>query len=211
MSFHEALFPTDVSLGARGGPERRTEIVMTGSGREERNQRWSRSRRKWNAGYGVKRLSQIEPVIAFFEERRGRLYGFRWRDPLDNRSCAAGAQPTPFDQVLGVGDGVRTQFQIVKKYGVNFAPYLRAICKPVAGAVRVAVGGAEIAPANFSVDTTTGLITFAPGQTPAPSLAVTAGFIFDTPARFDADYLEIDIASFEAGEIPQIPLIEIFP
>lgn len=211
MSFHEALFPTDVSLGARGGPERRTEIVTTGSGREERNQSWSRSRRKWNAGYGVKRLSQIEPVIAFFEERRGRLYGFRWRDPLDHRSCVAGAQPTPFDQLLGLGDGERAQFQIIKKYGVIFAPYMRDIHKPVAGSVRVAVGGAEIAPANYSVNSTTGLITFAPGHLPGATQAVTAGFIFDTPARFDADYLEIDMASFEAGEIPQIPLIEIFP
>ncbi len=211
MSFHEALFPTDVSLGARGGPERRTEVVTTGSGREERNQRWSRSRRKWNAGYGVKRLSQIEPVIEFFEERRGRLYGFRWRDPLDHRSCAAGGQPTPFDQLLGSGDGVRAQFQIVKKYGANFAPYARDIHKPVSDSVRVAVGGVESALANYSVNWTTGLVTFAPGHIPGATLAVTAGFVFDTPARFDADYLEIDMAAFEAGEIPQIPLIEIFP
>lgn len=211
MSFHEAVFPTDVSLGARGGPERRTEIVLTGSGREERNQSWSRSRRKWNAGYGVKRLSQIEPVIAFFEERRGRLYGFRWRDPLDHRSCAAGGPATPLDQLLGVGDGTRAQFQLVKKYGANFAPYLRDIIKPVADSVRVAVAGLEVAPVNFSVNATTGVITFASGQIPAATQAVTAGFIFDTPARFDTDYLEIDAASFNAGEIPQIPLIEVFP
>ena len=211
MSFHEALFPTDVSLGARGGPERRTEIVLTGSGREERNQRWSRSRRKWNAGYGVKRLSQIEPVIAFFEERRGRLYGFRWRDPLDHRSCGAGSPPTPLDQLLGVGDGARAVFQIVKKYGANFAPYARDILKPVAGSVRVAVGGVELSPANYSVDGATGLLTFAPGHVPGATLTVTAGFLFDTPPRFDADYLEIDAASFQAGEIPQIPLIEIYP
>lgn len=211
MSFHEALFPTDVSLGARGGPERRTEIVLTGSGREERNQSWSRSRRKWNAGYGVKRLSQIEPVIAFFEERRGRLYGFRWRDPVDHRSCMAGAACTPLDQLLGVGNGTRSQFQLVKQYGASFAPYVRDINKPVIGSVRVAVAGVEIAPVNYSVNAVTGVITFAPGQIPAPSQNVTAGFIFDTPARFDTDYLEIDAASFNAGEIPEIPLIEVFP
>jgi uncharacterized protein (TIGR02217 family) len=209
MSFHEALFPTDISLGARGGPERRTDVVLTGSGREERNQRWSRSRRKWNAGYGVKRLSQIELVTAFFEERRGRLYGFRWRDPLDHRSCAAHATPSPTDQLIGAGNGVNRSFQLAKTYGSAFAPYRRDILKPVAGSVRIAVAGAETSPANISVDHQTGVITFAPGYTPAAGAAVTAGFLFDTPARFDADYLEIDMASFQAGEIPQIPLIEI--
>lgn len=211
MSFHEALFPTDVSLGARGGPERRTEIVTTGSGREERNQRWSRSRRKWNAGYGVRRLAQIEAVIAFFEERRGRLYGFRWRDPVDHRSCAAGAQPDPLDQVLGQGDGARPEFQLVKRYGGTFEPYAREILKPVAGSVRIAVGGVEKAASHFTADIATGRVVFAPAHVPAAGAVVTAGFVFDTPARFDADYLEVDVASFEAGEIPDIPLIEIFP
>ncbi|MFN3888974.1 MAG: TIGR02217 family protein [Beijerinckiaceae bacterium] len=209
MSFHETLFPVDVSMGARGGPERRTEIVVTGSGREERNQRWSRSRRKWNAGYGVKRLSQIESVVAFFEERRGRLYGFRWRDPLDNRSCPAGAAPTPLDQTLGVGDGQRAEFQLVKHYGSSFAPYTREIRKPASGSVRVAVDGVEIASSNFAVSAVTGLVTFEAAHVPQTGASVTAGFLFDTPARFDADYLEIDVASFEAGEIPDIPLIEI--
>lgn len=211
MSFHEALFPTDVSLGARGGPERRTEIVLTGSGREERNQRWSRSRRKWNAGYGVRRLAQIETILAFFEERRGRLYGFRWRDPLDHRSSPAGATPTPLDQTLGQGDGARAEFQLVKRYGAAFEPYARDIVKPVAGSVRVAVNGVERSPAHFAVNAASGRIVFSPAHVPAAGAVVTAGFLFDTPARFDADYLEIDVASFEAGEIPQIPLIEIFP
>lgn len=211
MSFHEALFPTDISLGARGGPERLTEIVLTGSGREERNQRWSRSRRKWNAGYGVRRLAQIEAVLAFFEERRGRLYGFRWRDPLDHRSCAAGASPTPLDQNLGSGDGARAQFQLVKRYGAAFDPYLRDIVKPVASSVRVAVNGVEQPPARYALDAASGRIVFAPAHVPPMSASVTAGFMFDTPARFDADYLEIDVASFEACAIPQIPLIEIFP
>ena len=143
MSFHEILFPTGISLGARGGPERLTEVVLTGSGREERNQRWRRSRRKWNAGYGVRRLSDIDQVVAFFEERRGRLFGFRWRDPLDHRSCAPGVAPGPRDQVLGIGNGSRTQFQLVKTYGQAFDPYARDISKPVAGSVRIAVAGVE--------------------------------------------------------------------
>jgi uncharacterized protein (TIGR02217 family) len=40
---------------------------------------------------------------------------------------------------------------------------------------------------------------------------VTAGFHFDVPARFDSDFLEVDLAAFAAGEIPSIPIVEIRP
>jgi len=68
--FHEVRFPLDVSLDGRGGPERRTEIVALGSNREARNARWAHSRRRYEAGYGVKTLAQLAQVIDFFEERR---------------------------------------------------------------------------------------------------------------------------------------------
>jgi len=110
MAFHEIQFPIDISLGATGGPERRTEIVTLGSGREERNTRWAHSRRRYNAGYGVKNLDQIHQVIRFFEEQRGRLHGFRWRDPVDHKSCQPSSVPTSQDQVVGVGDGIKDLF-----------------------------------------------------------------------------------------------------
>ena len=211
MTFHETLFPLDVALGARGGPERRTDVVLTGSGREERNQRWAHSRRRWDAGYGVKSLGAISRVIDFFEERRGKLYGFRWRDRSDCKSCAPNLAPAPLDQVLGSGDGVLREFQLVKCYGAAFAPYLRDIAKPVAGSLRVAVGGVEAASARFEIDPTSGIVRFAATHVPPPGAIVSAGFMFDAPARFDTDYLEIDLAAFEAGEIPKIPLVEIIP
>lgn len=205
--FHEVRFPLDVSLNGRGGPERRTEIVTLGSNRESRNARWAHSRRRYEAGYGVKTLAQLSEVIAFFEERRGRLYGFRWRDRADFASCAPGATVSPGDQRIGDGDGATRAFQLTKTYGGAFAPYLRSISKPVAGSVRVAVNGAERAASQFSVDTTTGLVTLS--VAPPAGAAVTAGFHFDVPVRFDTDYLEIDMQAFEAGAIPKIPVIEI--
>jgi uncharacterized protein (TIGR02217 family) len=211
MSFHEILFPLDVALGARGGPERRTDVILTGSGREERNQRWAHSRRRWDAGYGVKSLGAIAQVIDFFEERRGKLYGFRWRDRSDCKSCAPNLAPTPLDQVLGTGDGVLRGFQLVKRYGAAFAPYKRDIAKPVAGSLRVAVAGVEAGSARFELDSTSGVLRFAATHVPPPGAIVSAGFVFDTPARFDTDYLEIDLAAFEAGDIPKIPLVEIIP
>ena len=211
-NFHEVQFPLDIALRGRGGPERRTDVVLTGSGREERNARWADSRRRYDAGYGVKTLAAIQAIVAFFEERRGRLYGFRWRDRLDYKSCASNANPGPLDQIIGVGDGVTATYQLVKTYGASFAPYARAISKPVDASVRVAVGGVErLVGTDFSVDAASGIVSFKPGQVPASAAIVTAGFLFDVPVRFDADFLEIDLAAFEAGEIPKIPLIEIRP
>jgi uncharacterized protein (TIGR02217 family) len=208
--FHEALFPLDVALQGRGGPERRTDIVALGSNREARNARWAHSRRRYEAGYGVKSLAQLAAVIDFFEERRGRLYGFRWRDRADHSSAAPGAALSPLDQPIGVGDGTTASFQLAKTYGASFAPYSRAIVKPIEASLRIAVAGVEkMKDTHFSLDATTGIVTFASAALPASGAAVTAGFLFDVPARFDTDYLEIDLSSFEAGEIPRIPIIEI--
>jgi uncharacterized protein (TIGR02217 family) len=207
MAFDDVRFPTAISRGSSGGPERRTEIVVTGSGAEERNSRWANSRRRYNAGFGVKSLDDIHTVIAFFEERRGRLHGFRWRDHRDWKSCAPRAQPSALDQVIGVGDGTRAGFQLVKRYGSGLRDYLRTITKPVAGSVRVAVAGTAVT--GFTVDGLTGIVTFASNRIPAAGAQVTAGFEFDVPVRFDTDELRINLAQFEAGDIPEIPLVEI--
>jgi uncharacterized protein (TIGR02217 family) len=210
VPFHEVRFPTAVALGASGGPERRTEIVALGSGHEERNSRWADSRRRYNAGYGVHTLDDLHAVVAFFEERRGRLYGFRWRDRVDWKSCAPSAAPAATDQAIGTGDGVTAAFQLATTYGGAHAAYARAIRKPVAGTVLVAVAGVPKAEGvDWTLDATTGLVTFLPGAIPAAAAAITAGFEFDVPVRFDSDRLEVNLATFAAGDIPAIPLVEI--
>ncbi len=210
MSFHEVRFPTAISRGASGGPERRTDVIVLGSGAEERNARWADSRRKYNAGYGIRSIDDLHAVIAFFEERRGRLYGFRWKDHTDFKSCAPSAVPAKDDQVIGTGDGTNDTFQLTKRYGGGFAPYSRKIAKPVAGTVLVAVDGVlKSEGVDYTLDTTTGLVVFLPGAIPAAGASVTAGFEFDVPVRFDSDRLEINLASFEHGTIPSIPIVEV--
>ncbi len=210
MAFHEVRFPTAISLGASGGPERRTEIVTLGSGFEERNSRWASSRRRYNAGYGVKSMSDLNSVIAFFEERRGRLHAFRWHDRMDNLSGEPGSTPDILDQIIGQGDGANADFPLKKTYGQVYLPFERIIGKPEASSVRVAVGGVESTDGtDFTVDTTTGIVTFLSGSIPAPGIAITAGFRFDVPVRFDTDFLEINLTAFDAGDIPNIPLIEV--
>lgn len=210
MGFHEVRFPAGISLGATGGPERRTEIVVLGSGAEERNSRWADSKRVYNAGYGVKRVDDLHAVIDFFEERRGRLHGFRWKDWSDYKSCAPNGTVNPLDQEIGVGDGVTASFQLIKTYGSAFAPWAREIKKPVSGTVLVAVASvAKTEGVHFNVDHTTGIVTFTGGNIPALDEVITAGFEFDVPVRFDTDKLEINLNLIEAGDIPSIPIVEI--
>lgn len=210
MSFHEIRFPTAISFHSSGGPERKTEIVTLGSGFEERNAVWANSRRRYDVGYGVKTLDDLHAVIGFFEARMARLYGFRLKDFSDFKSCAPGASVSPTDQAIGTGDGSEAQFQLVKTYISGSASWVRTINKPVSGTVRVAVAGVEkTITTHFTVDTATGIITFTAGNIPTVGQAITAGFEFDTPVRFDTDSLVINLANFQAGEIPSIPLAEI--
>jgi uncharacterized protein (TIGR02217 family) len=208
MSFHEVRFPAALSLGSSGGPERRTQIVTLASGHEERNSPWAHGRRRYDAGLGLRSLDDIHVVLGFFEARMGRLFGFRWKDWADHKSCAPSATPGPFDCHLGEGDGTARVFALRKVYVSGPASYARPLAKPVAGTVRVAVGGVELAEgAGFSVNPTTGTVTLAE---PAPAGAgVTAGFEFDVPVRFDTDRIEVNLAAFAAGEIPSIPVIEV--
>ncbi len=206
MAFHKIRFPLDVALGARGGPERATDVVTLASGAEERNSRWAHARRRYNAGYGIKSRVDMQAVLAFFEERRGRFHSFLWRDALDHGSNGFAA-PTPFDQQIGIGDAAQKSFQLVKRYGADFDPYDRPITKPLAASVRVAVAGVELGAAGFEVDDLTGLVTL--DLAPPIGDPVTAGFEFDVPVRFDIDRLDIELSSFDAAEAPSIPLIEV--
>nr|WP_321510042.1 DUF2460 domain-containing protein [uncultured Hyphomonas sp.] len=199
-NFHEVNFPVPLALAASGGPERKTEVVTLASGAEARNALWAGSRRRWDVGSAVTRLDTLQTVVAFFEARGGRLNGFRFRDALDDRSCAPGAAVSATDQVIGTGDGVTDTFQLVKAYG----GYARRILKPVAGSVVVAVDGA---PVSASVDAATGLVTLE--AAPAEGAVVTAGYRFDCPVRFDADRLDVNLEAFGAGRVLSIPLIEL--
>jgi uncharacterized protein (TIGR02217 family) len=210
QGFHEVLFPTAISFGATGGPERRIEIVRMTSGAETRNARFQASRRRYDAGTGVRSLEDLHQLIAFFEARRGSLHGFRFRDPFDMKSTAPGGTPAELDQPIGTGDGSAREFQLVKVYGSGADAYSRAIAKPVEGTVRVAVDGVEkVEGIDFSVDATTGVVTFVPAETPGASASVTAGYQFDVPVRFDLEHLSISLTAFQAGQIPTVPLIEI--
>lgn len=209
QSFHEVRFPIDISFGATGGPERRTEIVALTSGREKRNLRHAHSRRRFDAGTGVRSMTELYEIVEFFEARRGPFHGFRFRDPFDMKSCSPEAQPTALDQLLGIGDGEKSRFQLIKWYGEGDDAYARPIRKPVDESVLISVGGVASEPESFQVDIETGVVTFVDGLAPGVGQELRAGYEFDVPARFDTERIEINLTAFNAGQIPSIPIVEL--
>jgi len=207
-AFHEVLLPLPFALGASGGPERRVDIVTLASGREVRNTPWAHGRRRYDIGGAVRTLDDLNALVAFFEARRGKLHGFRFRDPFDCKSCAPSATPSAIDQLIGVGDGATTAFQLIKTYGSGDSAYARPIVKPVAGSVLIAVNGAAVS-SGYAVDTATGLVSFT--SAPAAGAAIRAGFTFDTPVRFDIDVLDLSLDAFGAGRALAVRLVEIQP
>ncbi|MCA2993304.1 DUF2460 domain-containing protein [Gemmatimonas sp.] len=206
MPFHEVRFPDTISRGARGGPERRTQIVTLSSGDEERNASWANSRRRYDVAYGIRRADDLAAVVAFFEARNGRLHGFRFKDWSDYRSGLPSAAIAATDQPIGTGTGSQTAFQLTKRYASGVQFWTRTIAKPVAGTVVMALGGVPQG-SGWSVDLATGIVTFL--TAPGSGVAITAGFEFDVPVRFDNDTLDVTLDVERLGSITSIPLVEI--
>ncbi|MCY1664165.1 DUF2460 domain-containing protein [Rhizobium sp. SL86] len=211
MSFHEVRFPLRLALGVTGGPVRRTDIVSLSNGRENRNARWRQARRSYDAGSGIRSVADLYEALAFFEARRGQLYGFRFRDPIDFASAGPLQPVRPTDQLIGTGDGATQSFQLVKTYADGGGGVVRSIAKPVSGTVVLALNGAAVPSDRYSVNTATGVVTFQAGHMPGPGVEIRAGYEFDVPVRFDTDRIEVNLSAFQAGRIPAIPITEILP
>lgn len=200
-AFDEVSFPLALGREATVEPAFRTAIATTAGGAEQRNAEWADARLSFDAGPGVRSDADLQALIAFFRARRGAAVGFRLEDPFDHSSNDMTGAPSAEDQLLGVGDGVRTSFPLIKHYGAQE----RRITRPVAGTVCVSVGG-ETVEAGWLLGAK-GVIEFA--EAPADGASVSAGFRFDVPVRFAEDRLTVSRATFLAGEAPSVPLIEI--
>ena len=197
MAFHEIRFPDDIAYGATGGPEYLTTVVSMASGYEQRNANWSAARGKWNVASGLKHQTQLNILIAFFRARKGRAYGFRFKDWTDYRAIG---------QALGTGDGATKAFQLVKSYASGSGSEARTITKPVLGTVVPYLGGVKQT-SGWAINTATGVLSFT--VAPAQGIAVTADFEFDVPVRFDTDSMAVTIEQIDLHQWSDIPVIEI--
>ena len=204
QAFDDVPFPLPLGLDAAVAPEFSTSVTITASGHERRNALWSDARLRFDVGPGVRSEADLGTLIAFFRARRGQARGFRLRDPADFSSHDMSGTPAPTDQLLGIGDGLKAKFALVKRYGAGEEAQVRPITRPVAGSVRVALGASE-ALTGWTLEA--GTIRFA--AAPASGVEVSAGFLFDVPVRFAEDRLDISGAGIAAGEAPSVPLLEI--
>jgi len=206
-NFHDVQFPARLAFGASGGPQRRTDILQLANGREVRNTTQYHSRRQYNASTSIKTREDAVEINAFFELRRGQLYGFRFRDLLEYSSANGDETIQATDQNLGNGDGQRRRFQLMKTYSDDVQHYQRIITKPIAETVIIALNGQLIAASDFTVNGLTGVVEL--NAPPAANVVITAGFEFDVPVRFDTDRLDIAYEDFGALQISDIPLVEV--
>ena len=160
MNFHEVRFPAALSFGSSGGPERRTEIVTLKNGFEERNSPWAHSRRRYDAGLGVRSLDDLAELVAFFEARHGQLYGFRWKDWTDFKSCAPSEAPRAHDQKIGMGDGAANGFDLGKTYRFGGAVLCAADREAGRGDGAGGGGGVALAVGAFTVDAASGRVSW---------------------------------------------------
>ena len=206
MAFDEIELPLRVGFGSSGGPSFSTEIIVVDSGYERRNQNWSQARRVYDARWGVRSSADAATLLAFFHARAGKARGFRVRDWSDFTTAADNISAPAFaDQAIATGDGTTTVFQLIKNYASGGITHQRVITKPVSGSLLIGVNGTQLM-SGFSVDATTGLVTFATAPTSGQS--ITAGFTFDVPVRFDADQLSLNAENYTMYKA-DVPLVEV--
>lgn len=205
QAFDDVLYPLQLGLDAGIAPEFSTSVTVTASGHERRNSLWSDARLRFDVGPGVRSEGELGTLIAFFRARRGAARGFRLRDPSDHSSNGMTGVPTMADQLLGLGDGSRVSFPLVKHYGEGAAVQTRRITRPRFDTILVSVGG--VLRASGWTLAAGGVVTFA--DAPATGAEVCAGFLFDVPVRFAEDRLDIAGAAFAAGEAPSVPVVEL--
>jgi uncharacterized protein (TIGR02217 family) len=202
MPFDDVTFPIEIGAEASVSPSFSTNVVTSASGNEYRNSNWQQARLRFDAGPGIRGDAEVETLLGFFRARRGAAVGFRFRDPYDFSSNGMSGAPSAADQPIGTGDGATVRFRLKKTYEGGEE---RRITRAVAGSVRVAVDSVERA-SGWTLEPLGEIVFAAP---PADGASITAGFLFDVPVRFAEDRLDVNRATFLAGEAPSVPLVEI--
>lgn len=216
MGYHKIRLPETFSVGSLFGPGFKTQIVETDSGSESRLQRYPPAgRRRYNLSRGIDSIDSLTLLVEFFVARGGAENSFPVKDWLDYASTDswtthrdADDSVSALDILIGIGDGATTQFQLIKKYVSGPTTITRTIRKPVAGTVLVSLDDTPTA-SGWTVNDETGVVTFT--VAPSVDVEIKAGFQFDVPCRFGEDTdeaLQIAISAVEAGNLPEINVIE---
>jgi uncharacterized protein (TIGR02217 family) len=202
-SFHEVQFPSNISYGASGGPGFNTTVLTLASGFERRNINWSLARAQYDVAHGLKSQDELNVLIEFFVARRGKAYGFRFKDWADFQLPFPG-DPTP---VMMTTDGTTATFQLRKVYQDTGNSYTRTLNKIVSGTLTVYNNGAVTT--DYTADLNTGIVTLGNTTKATTGHVISATCEFDVPVRFDIDELKASITDDGIVAWGQIPLIEV--
>jgi uncharacterized protein (TIGR02217 family) len=196
-NFVEERFPEDIAYNYTGGAVFSTEVNVAQNGNEQRNINRQNARAEYIVQHDFKNKQQINELIAFFRTKKGQGVGFRFKDWVDYSVTA---------ENIGVGDGVETQFQLIKNYTSGAVTVARNITKPVTDTVNIYTDSV-LQNSGYSADYTTGIITF--DSAPSGSVVITADFEFDVPVRFADDEMKVEAKSDGTYNWNKVKLVEV--
>lgn len=207
MAFYESpRFSENIAAGALGGPEFLTTVVKVQGGSEQRNGSWTYPLHKWDVSHGLRHQADFQTVRAFFLTMKGRLHGFRFKDWADYTATHTGNEK-------GIVSGLTsTTFQLVKRYTSGSQTADRKIVKPIASGFELKDSGSTLTlTTDYTIDTTTGIVTTATSRTAAN---LTWAGEFDVPMRFDTDSIRgrIEAKTATRGLLhvwESIPIVEL--
>lgn len=213
MTFLPTKLSYNVDWGSEGGPSTRVDVVRRPGGGENRFPRWSGSLRKFNGAFGIKKYSQLYELIELFEVAEGSAHTFLYKDWNDYSTASDGVSaPSATDVEIGVGDGVKTVFQMKKRYVRESGTYVkeRTITKPIASTTLLSLDNVTQS-SGWTVNEATGKVTLT--TPPADTVSVKVGGNFDNEVRFASsvtlDGLMAQAKNFGHGSISPVPFEEV--
>lgn len=207
MAYLQTYIPACETFGWSGGPEFNTRIQVLMNGRERRNADWANGRNKYTLPFLNLGTEQYRSLRQVFEVSRGMLHGFLYFDPLDNEAV---------NELIGTGDGIRTEYQLSKFSqldGVFYQRQIRALFTPNAdGSATQAVPTVTVngAPSAVTVDYERGLIFFA--VAPANGAVIRWSGSFSVWVRFNQDWMPFSIDNRRSNDYAmngQVELLEL--
>lgn len=190
--------PEQLEAGASAKPRYSTEIVSTDGGWEVRNSRWAYPKHEFSFSLspGTKDDEWLTVFRNLFYAAGGSAEAFLFKHWSDFEGL---------DEEIGTGDGIETEFQLVKNYTAGAITRERKITRPVEDTV-VIFADSVVVP-GASVDYSTGIVTITPA--PALNVKITADFEFDIPVRFEDDEIELLGLTHDLDQPVSLVLLEV--
>jgi len=195
-----------------GGPEKSTTIITSPfSGVSQRNVNRFDPLHRYSINTALLTQPQLNSLREFFHCRDGMARGFRMKDMMEFWASSDGAPFAPIGAPnnFGTGDGSTTVFGLYKTYSSGGVTRTRRIVKPISATVSVYKAGVlQTLTTHYTIDYTTGIVTFVSAPTAGNALTWTG--LFNVPVRFATDFFNPQMSdAISALSYQDLPLLEI--